>query len=945
MTTITTRAGKGAELTYQELDDNFTNLNTDKLELTGGTLDGNITFANVDQGIIFADATSITSADGLGKTYNISAETTTGGANLRLTDGTITDDVTLAEGTGITVTRTDANVITIATTVVDTNTTYAVSAETATGGANLRLTGTDASTDDVSIVGSGATTVSRTDANTITVSSTDTDTTYTAGSGLGLAGTVFSHADTSSVANVTATSRTYVSGITFDDFGHVQAVTTGTETVVDTNTTYAVSAETATSGANIRLTGSDTVTDDVKLAEGTGITVTRTDDSTITVATTALLNVVEDTTPQLGGNLDAMSYNISNVDVVSTDAVQLDTAAAEANAVGKIYWNANRETVSIGLNDMILNTGQHNVLYGKATETINKGQVVMYGGVQGDHILFKLADDNAAGFIPDWVFGIAAENFSTNNFGFVTILGEVTDINTNSFNAGDLLYYDPTTTGGLTATRPTAPAPKIIIGAVTKKNAASGIIAVRVTHQGNLEGLDNVNGGPSADNDFLRYESSTGVWTMEPLDISYDTSPTLGGNLDVGSYTISSSTGGLQLADNVIAVGDGTQTTVISGASTQDLAITVNNTTIANTAPYIIMGHGAINSATGITAAPDDGSIAFGGNINVRGGIIHNTLTTTGSSSTAGAVRIRHYPFSDGTNFGGGGHAAALNYRDPTTSATTGGLAVFGTQGNVSVQSRDSTSGNSVWTAVRNGFQLHATENMLNNDRWRGQAADLDVALNTFTWGTMSTASRNAPILVGQQGACTIGTSGSVSHAVGQSGIVAVNPAASSTITVQYATGQFVSMGITGQGTGAVANITNARLLGGALFSGNTSITGHAITNAMGLHITDGWATMTGVTITNKYAILNEDSGSTIQTNGNLDVTGTTTVGTLNTGNVSTTGNLSVSAVMTVGNYASGSLPSGAVGSVIAINDAGGKLAYWDTTNSRWSYVFDNSAV
>jgi hypothetical protein len=673
--------------------------------------------------------------------------------------------------------------------------------------------------------------------------------------------------------------------------------------------------------------------------------VTRTDANVITVATTALLNVVEDLTPQLGGNLDAMNYNISNVDVVSTDAVQLDIAAAEANAVGKIYWNANRETVSIGLNDIILNTGQHNVLYGKASETINKGQVVMYGGVQGDHILFKLADDNAAGFIPDWVFGIAAENFSTNSFGFVTILGEVTDINTNSFNSGDLLYYDPTTTGGLTATRPTAPAPKIIIGAVTKKNAASGIIAVRVTHIGNLEALDNVNGGPSADNDFLRYESSTGYWTMEPLDISYDTSPTLGGNLDVGAYTISSSTGGLQLADNIISVGDGTQTTVISGAATQDLAITANNTTIANTAPYIIMGHGTINSGTGITSAPEDGTIAFGGNINVRGGILHNTLTTTGASAAAGVIKIRAWPFTDGTNFGGDGHNTATNYRDPTTSSTVGATIVFGTQGNVSVQSRESDTGSSTWTAVRNGFQVHATETMRNSDRWRGQSAGLDVALNTFTWGTMTTASRNAPVLVGQQGACTVGISGNVSHAVGQSGIVAINPAASSTITAQYATGQFVSMGITGQGTGAVANITNARLLGGSLFSGNTSITGHTITNAIGLHITDAWATVTGVTVTNKYAILNEDSGSKIQTNGNLDVTGTTTVGTLNTGNVSTTGNLSVSAVMTVGNYASGSLPSGAVGSVIAINNAGGKLAYWDTTNSRWSYVFDNSAV
>jgi hypothetical protein len=53
----------------------------------------------------------------------------------------------------------------------DTNTTYSVSAETVTGGANLRLSGSDTTTDDVAIVGSGDTTVTRTDANTITVSS------------------------------------------------------------------------------------------------------------------------------------------------------------------------------------------------------------------------------------------------------------------------------------------------------------------------------------------------------------------------------------------------------------------------------------------------------------------------------------------------------------------------------------------------------------------------------------------------------------------------------------------------------------------------------------------------------------------------------------------------------------------------------------------------------
>ena len=45
MATITTRSGKGSALTFTEMDANFTNLNTDKLELSGGTLTGNLVMA------------------------------------------------------------------------------------------------------------------------------------------------------------------------------------------------------------------------------------------------------------------------------------------------------------------------------------------------------------------------------------------------------------------------------------------------------------------------------------------------------------------------------------------------------------------------------------------------------------------------------------------------------------------------------------------------------------------------------------------------------------------------------------------------------------------------------------------------------------------------------------------------------------------------------------
>lgn len=56
---------------------------------------------------------------------------------------------------------------------------------------------------------------------------------YEAGDGISIEGKTISHADTSSVDNITKIDRTYVAGITFDDFGHVTAIETATETDPD----------------------------------------------------------------------------------------------------------------------------------------------------------------------------------------------------------------------------------------------------------------------------------------------------------------------------------------------------------------------------------------------------------------------------------------------------------------------------------------------------------------------------------------------------------------------------------------------------------------------------------------------------------------------------------------------------------------------------------------
>lgn len=70
-----------------------------------------------------------------------------------------------------------------------------------------------------------------------------------------------SHADTSSVVDLTATARTYVDSLDFDEFGHVVGYSTSTETVVDTDTVTRVGVDGAsyTSG-DINFVGTNSAT-------------------------------------------------------------------------------------------------------------------------------------------------------------------------------------------------------------------------------------------------------------------------------------------------------------------------------------------------------------------------------------------------------------------------------------------------------------------------------------------------------------------------------------------------------------------------------------------------------------------------------------------------------------------------------------------------------------
>lgn len=118
----------------------------------------------------------------------------------------------------------------------------------------------------VTFSGSGSASVSyNTTTNTLTVSATDTNTTYSAGSGLSLAGTTFSHSDTSAQGSVNNSGATVIQDVTLDTYGHVTGLASKTLTAADV-------------GA---ITGNQTITlsGDVSGSGTTSIVVTVADDS------------------------------------------------------------------------------------------------------------------------------------------------------------------------------------------------------------------------------------------------------------------------------------------------------------------------------------------------------------------------------------------------------------------------------------------------------------------------------------------------------------------------------------------------------------------------------------------------------------------------------------------------------------------------------------------
>jgi hypothetical protein len=206
-----------------------------------------------------------------------------------------------------------------------------------------------------------------------------------------------------------------------------------------------------------------------------------------------------------------------------TTPIGFPTGAA---AAGTVYWDdADRsKTLALVMEDtgnVIQDIGEETYYRVKASSAITKGQVVMFtgtvgasGGLLGAPATGLTATQN------EYIMGVATQNIALNGWGYVTWFGEVEKVNTTggaeAWVDGQILYYNPAVTGGLTKNVPTAPNPKVIVASVVRA-ATNGILFIRPTFGSALGSTDsNVEISGLANGDLLQYDSVQARWENVP---------------------------------------------------------------------------------------------------------------------------------------------------------------------------------------------------------------------------------------------------------------------------------------------------------------------------------------------------------------------------------------------------------------------------------------------
>jgi hypothetical protein len=332
--------------------------------------------------------------------------------------------------------------------------------------------------------------------------------------------------------------------------------------------------------------------------------------SPVSVADNADNVLIEGDLEVQGTTLSAASA-AANIANITTDYVQLDTTYTDGTSEGRLQWNIDDGTPEIGMpgGNVNLQIGQEMLIRVTNAEvsTITNGTPVYASGASGTNIEVKEADADFTLGLGFRTIGVATEDIAAGQKGFVATQGFVRDIDTDSFAAAGVPAY-LAVGGGLTATPPTPPDVRYVVGVVTKKHATEGEIYVSQTSIPNLNSLSDVLVTAPSDNDILEW--NTGNYWENTSTPTFDEIIDNGLTASLGVYT----DGSKQLTSTAPSTGvlghwDRTGTVLSPSNSGDDLDMSGNDILNAGAGPdAVIRTVNSKGSRTGLQVVDGPGT-------------------------------------------------------------------------------------------------------------------------------------------------------------------------------------------------------------------------------------------------------------------------------------------------------------------------------------------------
>jgi hypothetical protein len=397
----------------------------------------------------------------------------------------------------------------------------------------------------------------------------------------------------------------------------------------------------------------------------------------------------------------------------NVDYIDFDTTYATTLAAGQLGWNGN-DTLGLGMigGNVIQHIGEDQFFYAKATATITKGQVVMFTGAVGAS---GVPTGAPATGITDgtYIMGIAAENIANNGFGLVQAFGTLRNVNTTGYVDGDILWYNPAVTGGLTKTKPVAPNVKAQMAAVINGGSAGGgTILIRISAGSTLGGTDsNAEIVTPSNGQIITYDGLDGYW--KNTDLTAGTAISVAES-STGVLTINNTGVTSAVAGTGISVSGATgAVTVTNTAPDQVVALTgAGTTTISGTYPNFTISSddqfdGTVTSvnltaSTGISVS--GGPITSSGSITVTNTAPDQVVSLTGAGTTSISGTYPNFTVTSNDQFTG------------TVTSVTGTAPVVSSGGNTPAISMAQATGSvngylsaTDWTTFNNKSNTNGT--------------------------------------------------------------------------------------------------------------------------------------------------------------------------------------------------------------------------------------------